>query len=150
MKSNMLGLEDIKKVLPHRKPFLMIDRALEVEPFKHAVCLKEIGVEDHFLKRGRRGISYLSSTLLTESMAQTAGLALLIDGERAGIEGAFVGIRELTFIPQPVEVGGKLRLEADFPNYRKGFCSAQVAAFLGDRKIAEGLLDFLTWDRTSS
>ena len=73
----MLGIEDIMKVLPHRYPFLLVDRILEVEHGKRIVGLKNVTINEPFFQGHFPGHPIMPGVLIIEAMAQVGGMLLM-------------------------------------------------------------------------
>src|SRR3990170_6551863 len=76
--------EDIKAILPHRPPFLLVDRILELEPDKRIVGLKNVSMNEPFFVGHFPGFPVMPGVLIIEAMAQTGGVLLLRDLPDAG------------------------------------------------------------------
>ena len=139
----MMENREIQKVLPHRYPFLLIDRIIEIEPGKRAVGLKNLTGDEWFF----HGHSFYPPSLLLESLAQVGGVVL---GEKARqedphatVQGLFAGVSEFTFQRCPVR-GEQVRLKAEVLQSLSSIYKFSAEAFVGDEKIAGGqiLLSF--------
>lgn len=73
----MIDINDIKKMLPHRYPFLLVDRVLEIIPEKRVVALKNVTVNESFFNGHFPAKPVMPGVLIIESMAQAAGLVML-------------------------------------------------------------------------
>jgi 3-hydroxyacyl-[acyl-carrier-protein] dehydratase len=139
----MMENREIQKVLPHRYPFLLIDRIIEIEPGKRAVGLKNLTGDEWFFQ----GHSFYPPSLLLESLAQVGGVVL---GEKARqedpqatVQGLFAGVSEFTFQRCPAR-GEQVRLKAEVLQSLSSIYKFSAEAFVGDEKIAGGqiLLSF--------
>ncbi len=140
----MLDFEEIKKIIPQRFPFIMIDRITELEPGKHAVAVKNVSGNDmvflgHFPEK-----AIMPGALILEAMAQTA-IVLFATGEKGG-DGTrkqmyFFGSVKARFF-HPVVPGDQLKIKVD--NVKSLPTGAYIAgeAFVGERKISEAELVF--------
>ena len=116
----MKDLEAIKGILPHRYPFLMIDRVLEIEAGKYCKALKNITTNEEVFQGHFPQQAVFPGVLMVEAMAQTAGMVIHSSSE--GEEGLFffAGINNAKF-RAPVVPGDQLILETTLSNRRKNF-----------------------------
>jgi 3-hydroxyacyl-[acyl-carrier-protein] dehydratase len=139
-----LDFEEIKKLVPQRFPFIMIDRIIELEPGKHAVAVKNVSGNDmvflgHFPEK-----AIMPGALIIEAMAQTA-IILFATGAQAGSGGQkqlyFFGSVKARFL-HPAVPGDQMRIRVE--NVKSLPTGAYVSgeAFVGDTKISEAELVF--------
>jgi 3-hydroxyacyl-[acyl-carrier-protein] dehydratase len=139
----MMGNRDIQKLLPHRYPFLLIDRIIEIDPGKKGVGLKNLTGNEWFFQ----GHSSYPPNLLLESLAQVGGVVLASkareENPQATVQGLFAGVSEFTFQRCPVR-GEQVRLKAEVLQSLSSIYKFSAEAFVGDEKIAGGqiLLSF--------
>lgn len=135
------SLEKIFELLPHRYPFLLVDRILEWEPGKRIVGLKNVTINEPFFAGHFPGKPIMPGVLIIEAMAQVGGVLLL---HAAGAEASnrlvyFTSIESARF-RKPVVPGDQLRLEVDVLNYKMRVCRIQGKAFVDGQRVAEGIL----------
>lgn len=106
-----LTIEDVYDLLPHRPPFLLVDRVLEVEPGERAVALKLVSINEWFFPGHYPGHPIMPGMLILEALAQVGGIVMLTGLERGKLVPYFTGVKEARF-RQPVRPGDALRLEA--------------------------------------
>ncbi len=137
----MLDREAVKEILPHREPFLLVDRVLELEPGVRAVGELDVR-EDAFWVPGHfPGEPIMPGVLVVEAMAQTGALALLSVPENRGKIALFGGIDKLRF-KWRVEPGDTLRMECEISRQRGPLGFGQARAFVGERLACSGELMF--------
>ena len=137
--SVVLDRKGIEALIPHRDPFLLIDRITELEPLVRAVGEHDFTGEEFYLKGHFPGNPIVPGVILTESMAQVATVCAMAHPEyREGL-GLFAGIDEMRFkrIVRPGETG---RFTAVFEKMRRGFGRVRVSAHVGDELAAEGVI----------
>jgi beta-hydroxyacyl-ACP dehydratase FabZ len=134
-----LSLEDIKRILPHRYPFLLIDRVLSFQLGKSIVGLKNVTSNEPFFQGHFPDRPIMPGVLIAEAMAQAGGiLALLSTPENLGNPSVFLmGLDKVRF-RQPVLPGDQLRLEVATIRSGKKFWKMQGKAFVNDTLVAEG------------
>ncbi|HEY2930171.1 MAG TPA: 3-hydroxyacyl-ACP dehydratase FabZ [Acidobacteriota bacterium] len=135
------SLEEIFKLLPHRYPFLLVDRILEWEPGKRIVGLKNVTINEPFFSGHFPGKPIMPGVLIIEAMAQVGGVLLL---HAAGAEAQnrlvyFTSIESARF-RKPVVPGDQLRLEVEVLKYKMRVCRIQGKAFVDGQRVAEGIL----------
>lgn len=137
----MLNKEEIKKIIPQREPFLMIDEIEEYIPGESAVAYKNVGEDEYYFKGHFPGNPIMPGVLIVESLAQTGAVAILSMEENKGKNALFGGIDKLRFKRQ-VTPGDKLKLEVKIIK-RKGPIGIGEAIATVDGKIAaKGELTF--------
>lgn len=141
----MLSSVDIKNIIPHRYPFLLIDKILEVEPGKKAVGIKNVTNNEPFFQGHFPEYPVMPGVLLVEALAQTACVAGLMLEENKGKLGMFTGIESMKFRRQVVP-GDTLKLEAEFLVFKMGMGKAKVRATVEDQVAAEGEIKFAMVD----
>ncbi|NLD47143.1 MAG: 3-hydroxyacyl-ACP dehydratase FabZ, partial [Clostridiaceae bacterium] len=136
---------DIKNIIPHRYPFLLIDKILEVDPGKRAVGIKNVTNNEPFFQGHFPEYPVMPGVLLVEAMAQTACVAGLMLEENKGKLGMFAGIESMKFKRQVVP-GDTLKLEAEFLVFKMGMGKVKVRATVEDQVAAEGEIKFAIVD----
>ena len=141
VKSNMLDIQSVQSILPHRHPFLLVDRILEVEEGKRAVGIKNVTINEPFFQGHFPGRPVMPGVLIIEAMAQVGAVALLKMPEFAGRLALFAGIEKARFRRQVVP-GDQLRLEVEIVKMRGPVGRAAGRALVGDQLAAEAELLF--------
>lgn len=113
-----LGITEILKIIPHRYPFVLVDRILEMEPGKRAIGLKNVSFNEEFFQGHFPGNPVMPGVLVVEAMAQTAAVCLLVSlPDRDARIPYFTGIDACKF-RRPVVPGDQLRLEVEILSAR--------------------------------
>ena len=129
----------IEALIPHRDPFLLIDRVTDLEPGVRAVAEHTFTGEEWYLKGHFPGNPIVPGVILVESCAQTATvMAMALPEYRSGL-GLFAGIDEMRF-KRIVRPGDTVRYEAVIDRMRRGYARVNVRAFVGDEVAAEGVI----------
>ncbi|HHV30170.1 3-hydroxyacyl-ACP dehydratase FabZ [Acetivibrio mesophilus] len=141
----MLTNAEIQNIIPHRYPFLLIDKVIEVEPGKKAVAIKNVTINEPFFQGHFPGNPIMPGVLIVEALAQTACVAGLMLEENKGKLGVFTGIESMKFRKQVVP-GDTLKLEAEFLMFKMGMGKVKVLATVDEQVAAEGQIKFAMID----
>src|ERR687895_545516 len=114
-----LDAVEIQRIIPHRYPFLLVDRVLELEPGKRAVGIKNVTMGDPFFQGHFPNYPVMPGVLIVEALAQVGAVALGTSEEFKGKLALFAGIDEVRFKRQ-VRPGDTLRLEVELEQIRRG------------------------------
>ena len=106
-----LEIEDIERLLPHRYPFLLVDRVIELEPYDHIVAIKNVSANEPHFNGHFPGHKIMPGVLIVEALAQTAAIMHLAVAENHGQIVYLTGVDKAKF-RRPVVPGDTLRLEA--------------------------------------
>ncbi|WP_217586619.1 3-hydroxyacyl-ACP dehydratase FabZ [Lentibacillus saliphilus] len=108
----MVDVEQIKQIIPHRYPFLLVDKVLEVEEGERVVALKNVTVNEPFFQGHFPDYPVMPGVLIVEALAQTGAIAVLGREENKGKIGFLAGIDKCRFKRQ-VKPGDQLQLEVE-------------------------------------
>ncbi|MDP2953374.1 MAG: 3-hydroxyacyl-ACP dehydratase FabZ [Chloroflexota bacterium] len=136
-----LDAREIQGIIPHRWPFLLVDRILELEPGVRAVGIKGVTSGEFFFQGHFPGYPIMPGVLIVEALAQVGSVALLSLPENKGKIGFFAGIDGFRF-RHPVYPGDTLRLEVLLTKQRGPVGRGKATATVEGRTVAEGELTF--------
>ena len=142
----VLNNVEIQNIIPHRYPFLLIDKVIEMEEGTRITAIKNITVNEPFFQGHFPGRPLMPGVLITEALAQTGAVLLLSMEENRGKLGVFTGIDKFKFRRQ-VEPGDTLRLEAELISYRHRMGKASVKATVDGELAAAGEISFAVVDK---
>ena len=133
-----LDINEIMKILPHRYPFLMVDRIIEMEPGVRCVGIKNISINEPFFQGHFPGHPVMPGVLIIEAMAQVAGIMayLASDEEIRAKVTYFMAIDNARF-RKPVSPGDQLRIEVSTTMNRRGIWGIAAKAFVDETLVTE-------------
>lgn len=145
----MFDVNEIMKLLPHRYPFLLVDRIIEVDPGKKIVGLKNVTINEPFFPGHFPGHPVMPGVLIVEAMAQVAALLVYSSSEEnRGKITYFVGIDNAKF-RKPVVPGDQLRLELEVVGVRRGIYTFTGKAYVDGKLATEAELRATFADKES-
>ena len=135
----MLSLDilEIQKILPHRYPFLLVDRILELEPMKRGLGIKNVSFNEIHFHGHFPDQPIMPGVLICEAMAQVGGIALLYPEENRKKLAMFTGIDKVKF-RRPVVPGDQLLMEAIILKTRGNMGKIGTVSHIGGELVAEG------------
>jgi len=142
-----LDINQIQSILPHRYPFLLIDRVIEITRKRRIVAIKNVTVNEPFFAGHFPGYPIVPGVLIVEAIAQAGGALLLT--EVAGRDGKlmfFTGIERARF-RRPVVPGDQLRLEVEVLAWRTTAVRMSGKAYVGDKLACEAIVTCVLVDR---
>ncbi|MBS4869209.1 MAG: 3-hydroxyacyl-ACP dehydratase FabZ [Eubacterium sp.] len=137
-----MDIKEIMNILPHRHPFLLIDRVLEMEEGKKCVALKNVTMNEPFFQGHFPQEPVMPGVLIIEALAQTGAVAMLSMEEFKSKIAFFGGIDKAKFRGKVVP-GDTLRLEVEMIKIKRNAGIGKGIAYVGDKKVAEGELTFM-------
>ena len=137
----MKEIREIMNLLPHRYPFLLVDRVLEMEEGKRIVSIKNVSINEPFFQGHFPGSPIMPGVLLIEAMAQTWGILVLSSArEKAGNKNIlFLGIDKARF-RKPVYPGDQVRFELEALHFKRTVWKFKGKAFVEETLVAEAEL----------
>lgn len=136
---------EIQKILPHRYPFLLVDKIIDLEEGKRAVGIKNVTINEPFFQGHFPGNPIMPGVLIVEAMAQVGAVAILTMEEYKNKLGVFTGIDEVR-IRRQVVPGDTLRMEVELIAIKRGIGKAQAKAYVEDQLACSGTLMFAMVD----
>ncbi len=141
----MLEADQIEQIIPHRYPFLLVDRIIEIEEGKRGVGIKNVTANEWFFEGHFPGRKVMPGVLIVEALAQVAAVTLLKGVDMAGKSPLFGGIENMRF-RKPVVPGDQLRLEFTLEKMRGPIGRGHVRATVDGKLAAEGTISFALVD----
>ena len=130
----MMDIKEIQNFLPHRYPFLLVDRILEMAPGAKATGIKNVTINEEFFRGHFPGQPIMPGVLIIEALAQLAGVLAFHSGATPGKSVFFMSIEKAKF-RRPVVPGDQLRLEATILQHR-----GNVWKFIGNALVEEKIV----------
>ena len=132
-----LDIHDIQRILPHRYPFLLIDRVVELQRKQRIVAIKNVSINEPFFSGHFPNMPIMPGVLIVEAIAQAGGALLLTEVEdREDKLMVFTGIERARF-RRPVMPGDQLRIEVEVKAWRGTAVRMEGKAFVGEKRVAE-------------
>src|SRR5215467_3618581 len=132
-----MDIQDILRILPHRFPFLLIDRVIDLQRKQRIVAIKNVTVNEPFFAGHFPNLPIMPGVLIVEAIAQAGGALLLTEVEdRDERLMVFTGIEKARF-RRPVVPGDQLRIEVDVKSWRMNAVRMEGKAFVGEKRVAE-------------
>lgn len=136
-----LEVEDIKRILPHRYPFLLVDRIVEFEAERRIVGIKNVSSDERYFIAGPGGQPILPASILTEAAAQAGAILVLVKPENANRLIYFMGIDRVRY-RRPVTAGDSVHLEATVVRLRSKMGVLRGIARVAGQVVCEGQMTF--------
>jgi beta-hydroxyacyl-ACP dehydratase FabZ len=144
----VIDIRHIMKALPHRYPFLLVDRVLEVDPGKRVVAIKNVTCNEPFFPGHFPGEPIMPGVLIIEAMAQAAAVMMLMDMEDADHKLVFfTGIDKARF-RRTVVPGDQLRMTLECVKHRTSYCKFRGVAEVDGVRVAEAEMMSALVDRS--
>src|SRR5437764_150791 len=135
-----LDITEIQSILPHRYPFLLIDRVVEIERKKRIVAIKNVTVNEPFFSGHFPGYPIMPGVLMVEAIAQAGGALLLTEiPDRQEKLMVFTGIEKAKF-RKPVTPGDQLRIDVQVVIWRANAVKMQGSVYVGDKLACEAIV----------
>jgi beta-hydroxyacyl-ACP dehydratase FabZ len=138
-KSNtpVFDIEKIMGMLPHRYPFLLVDRVLEIDPGATIVALKNVTCNEPFFQGHFPQHKIMPGVLIIEAMAQAGGVLLFHSIEEPEEKLVFLSKINNAKFRKPVVPGDQLEIHVTLLKFKKGFCQIEAKAYVDGQVVAE-------------
>lgn len=137
----MIEREEIKNYIPHRDPFLFVDRVIELEKGSRIVAERTFGPEEEFFKGHFPGNPIVPGVIIVEALAQAGGVLVYAsfteELEAQGLTGAYLAGLEKVRFRQVVKPGDLIKLDVSVQRKRSRIIRFKAVAYVGDSKAAE-------------
>lgn len=137
---------EIQKIIPHRYPFLLVDKIIDMEAQKRAVGIKNVTINEPFFQGHFPDQPIMPGVLIVEAMAQVAAVICMGAEENKGKIGVFTGIDNCKFRKQVVP-GDALHIEVEMTAFRRGIGKAEGKAYVDGQLACSASLTFALIDK---
>ena len=137
----VLEIDEIKKILPHRAPFLLVDRIIEIDPFKSATGIKNVTYNEPQFRGHFPHQAIMPGVLILEAMAQVGGIAMLYPEENRG-KIALFGVMDNIKFKKPVVPGDQLVMKAELMKVHGDYGRLHAESFVDGVFAAQGDFTF--------
>ena len=137
----ILDIADIQKIIPHRYPFLLIDKIIELDKGEKAIGIKSVSMNEYFFQGHFPNNPVMPGVLIIEALAQTGAVAILSLDEFKSKTAYFGGIKKAKFRKKVVP-GDTLKLVVEIKNWKGSFGFGSAVAYVDDEIAAEAELMF--------
>jgi 3-hydroxyacyl-[acyl-carrier-protein] dehydratase len=135
-----LDIQEIQRILPHRYPFLLIDRVVDMVRRERIVAIKNVTINEPFFQGHFPNMPVMPGVLIVEAIAQAGGALLLTEVEdRDQKLMVFTGIERARF-RRMVTPGDQLRIEVEVKSWRMNAVRMEGRVFVGDKRVAEAMV----------
>jgi len=136
----VMDINDLMKILPHRYPFLLIDRVVELKRKERIVAIKNVTINEPFFQGHFPEFPIMPGVLMVEAMAQAGGALLLTEvPDRDSKLMVFTGIERARF-RRPVVPGDQVRIEVEVKAWRETAVRMEGRAFVAGKRVAEATI----------
>jgi 3-hydroxyacyl-[acyl-carrier-protein] dehydratase len=143
----MLERKEIEAIIPHREPFLWLDRVLELVPGERAVAEKRLTGEEDVFRGHFPGMPVFPGVLQLEALAQAGAVAVLSLPDNKGKVALFAGVQDVRF-KRRVDPGDTMRLEVNMTRVRGPVGKGEGKAYVGEDLACSATLTFALVDKT--
>lgn len=138
--NSLIDIEKIKGILPHRYPFLMVDRVLELKKGESLVAIKNVTVNEPFFQGHFPQLKIMPGVLIVEALAQAGGILVYYSLDEPENKLLVLSKIERARFRKPVTPGDQLRLEVKLLRLRLGVCQVEGKAYVGEELVVEGVV----------
>jgi 3-hydroxyacyl-[acyl-carrier-protein] dehydratase len=144
-----MDINEIQKFLPHRYPFLLVDRVVEMERLKRIVAIKNVTINESFFQGHFPGQPVMPGVLILESMAQAGGLLLLQEIKDRDNKLLYLASMNNVKFRRPIVPGDQMRVEVNIVTWKGDLCKIEAKALVDDKVCAEANLMCVMVDRAA-
>ena len=137
----VMDINEIQAIIPHRYPFLLIDRVLEIEGYQRAVAIKNVSINEPYFVGHFPDKPLMPGVLQLEAMAQLAGVLLLRKLEHTGKLAVLWSIDKVK-LRAPVEPGDQLRVEVETQRWKGEMAQVRGVGTVAGKVVCEAVLTF--------
>jgi 3-hydroxyacyl-[acyl-carrier-protein] dehydratase len=141
----VLDIQEIQRIIPHRYPFLLVDKIIKLKEGKNAIELKNVTANEEFFSGHFPGYSVMPGVLIVEALAQVSGMIMLQKEDNREKIGLLTGIENCRFKKQ-VRPGDQLYLEVEMTRVRGAVAKAHGIAKVDNNIVCEADLTFFLWN----
>ncbi len=136
----MLYIEEIMKLLPHRYPFILIDRIIEIEPAKSCTAIKNVTINEPYFHGHFPDQPVMPGVLILESMAQAGAFLTLNSVENPMCKNMFFSAVEKAKFRKPIIPGDQVRIEMELLKIRMNAVKLRGIAYVDDKIVTEAII----------
>jgi 3-hydroxyacyl-[acyl-carrier-protein] dehydratase len=142
----MMDIREIQKFLPHRYPFLLVDKIIEIDPGIKAAGIKNVTINEEFFQGHFPGQPIMPGVLIIEALAQVAGVLAFHSGATPSKSVYFMSIEKAKF-RRPVVPGDQLKLEVSILQHRGNVWKFSGSAVVEEKIVAEAEFTAMVTDK---
>jgi len=146
----VMDIVEIQKFLPHRYPFLLVDRVLEMERLKRIVTIKNVTINEEFFQGHFPGQPVMPGVLILEAMAQAGGLLLLQEIPNRAEKLMYLASMNNVKFRRPVVPGDQMRVEVNIVMWKGDLCKIEAKAFVDGKLSTEASMMCVMVDRVTA
>ncbi|MEP7273070.1 MAG: 3-hydroxyacyl-ACP dehydratase FabZ [Acidobacteriota bacterium] len=142
-----MDITEIQSIIPHRYPFLLIDRIIEIDPFKRIVAIKNVTINEPFFQGHFPGAPVLPGVIIIEAMAQAGAVLLFREVKDRDTKLLYFTSIEHARFRKPVGPGDQLVMEVSVIKYKMGYAKLKGEAKVDGHLVAEAVISSALADR---
>jgi 3-hydroxyacyl-[acyl-carrier-protein] dehydratase len=137
-----LDINEIQEIIPHRPPFLLIDRVIDTDSKTYVTAIKNVTMNEEFFRGHFPGAPIMPGVLIIEAMAQAAAIVVMANPDNKGKIPYFMSIDKVKF-RKPVVPGDQVEIKIELIRMRETTGKAQATATVDGKVVAEAILAFV-------